>query len=450
MQNVVLITIDSLRADHVGYHGYKRSTTPNIDSFAASGSRFMNAFAHVGGTQFSFPSILSGVMPLMHGGHSRISESQTLLSEIFSNAGYRTGGFHSNLYVSSEYGYERGWDRFYDSAPSKSITAQARRWAKTRLRNTSIYPFLQRGYDLLESSRGINIGSFHVRGEKITDLAIDFIDEAPEKPTFLWVHYMDVHHPFLPPREYQRMFRDTLIDDRDSIKLRRKFIEEPESITQDEFEAFIDLYDAEIRYTDTQVGRLLDAIENRWGEQAFIGLTADHGDHFLDRGYFGGAKLFDVKTHVPLCISGWNDCNAYDELVGLVDLPTTLLDVADLHVPETYQGYSLQRLVFNDDWPREDIIGGWENSDKERTIGIRERDWKFIKRPDGTTELYDLRSDPDEQNNVAEQNQKHVHRFDERLEEHLQRVDDSMDDSVERPNIDPDVRDRLRRLGYDE
>ena len=450
MKNILLVTIDSLRADHVGYHGYERDTTPTIDAHAKTGSRFMNAFAHVGGTRFSFPSILSGVTPMMHGGHRRISESQDLLSTVFDRAGYRTGGFHSNLYVSAEFGYDRGWDEFYDSSPNESTAASMRRWVKTNLKDSPVYPILQRAYDYMESSRGVNVGSYHVPADDITDRAIEFAEESSDEPTFIWVHYMDVHHPFLPPVEYQRRFRDEPIEDSESIQLRRKFIEEPEAVSERELQTFIDLYDAEIAFTDAEIGRLVDRLGALWDEEPLVALTADHGDHFLEHGFFGGARALDVKTHVPLYITGWNDEGAYDELVGLVDLPTTLVDAAGLSVPDTYQGYSLQTLVESGHWPREDVIGGWDNGEGDRTIGVREQDWKLIRRPDGNHELYHLATDPGEQVNVIEDHPEQVRRLERKLTAHLDRVAETREDDVERPDIGEEVKDRLRRLGYDE
>jgi arylsulfatase A-like enzyme len=450
MNDVLLVTIDSLRADHVGYHGYERDTTPVIDEYARQGSRFTKAYAHVGGTRFSFPSILTGVTPLMYGGHDRVSEDQTLISEVFDEAGYRTGAFHSNLYLSSDFGYDRGWDKFFDSAPDQSATSKLRRWAKTTFADTPILPLLRMGYDFLESSSGVNVGSYHVPADEITDRAIEFLeDNDDDKPTFLWVHYMDVHHPFLPPEEYQRMFRDDPVSDRESIKLRRKFVEEPENVTEEELQTFVDLYDAEIRFNDAEVGRLLSAVEDNWSDDYLFALTADHGEHILEHGYFSGAQAMDAKTHVPLFVHGWDDDRSYDDLVGLVDLPSTLVDAAELDVPETFEGYSLQRLVFDDQWPREDVIGGWGDED-DRNLVVREREWKLIRRPDGRDELYDLAEDPDERHNVVDDHPDQRRRLDRKLDRHLQLVESTHDDSVERPDMDEEVKQRLRRLGYKE
>lgn len=452
MKNVLLITIDSLRADHVGYHGYQRNTTPIIDEYAAKGSRFLNTFAHAGGTRFSFPSILTGVTPLMYGGYDRVSKEQTLISEVFSEAGYQTGGIHSNLYISAEFGYDRGWDLFFDSAPDQSSTASIRKWVKTNLSGTYLFKLLRAGYDFMEASAGVNVGSYHIPADEITDRAIEFINSTSNSngPVFLWVHYMDVHHPFLPPEEFQLHFRDTPISNRDSIKLRRKFIEEPDSVSERELQTFIDLYDAEIRYNDSQIGRLLNHVEEAWGGNRLLALTADHGDHFLEHGYFGGARGLDVKTHVPLFIEGWDDKNEYTELVGLTDLPTTLLAASGLPIPRNFYGNDLRKLVFEDEWNRDHVIGGWEPEDGEH-LHIREQEWKLIQHPVGKKdELYHLTEDPSEHENVLESFPKEATRLGEKLEKHRELVDATNDESVERPDMGEDVKERLRRLGYQE
>lgn len=447
MKNVLLVTIDSLRAGHVGYHGYDREVTPNIDGYAADGSRFNNAYAHAGTTRLSFPSILSGVTPLMYGGYSQISERQTLISEVFSDAGYRTGGFHSNLYISGEFGYNRGWDTFYDSSQNNSWISKARSWAKMNLSNTPIFPVLQKAYNALEASQGVNVGSYHVPADDITDMAIEFVNQRPEEPTFLWVHYMDVHHPFLPPAQYQREFRDSVVSDTEAIQLRRKFLDSPEDVTDEEYQTFIDLRDAEIRFNDEEVGRLVEAVEDAWGEEYLLALTADHGEHFLEHGYFAGAKGLDVKQHVPLLIGGWGDTGEYDELVGLVDLPTTLADAVGLSIPDNWYGHNIREMVQGDEWQREDVIGGW-SSDDSNTLVVREHDWKLIRRPDSRDELYNLTEDPGEQDNVVDEFPEQERRLQKKLDEHMQLVRSTDDESVERPELDEEAKDRLRRLGY--
>jgi arylsulfatase A-like enzyme len=448
MDNVLLVTIDSLRADHVGYHGYERNTTPNIDRLASEGSRFMNTHAHAGSTQYSFHSILTGVTPFMYGGHNRVSEEQTLLSEVFQDAGYATGAFHCNLYVSEQFGYNRGWDEFFDSAPDESSTAKLRKWAKQNLDGT-ILKLLKRGYDFLESSQGINVGSYHVPADQMVDKAIEFI-ETEDGPTFVWLHFMDVHHPFLPPEEYQREFRDDLVSDRRSIQLRRKFIEEPENVTDEEYQQFIDLYDAEIKYTDAEIGRLMETVDEEWDDDYLMALTADHGDHFLDHGYFGGAHRRDVKTHVPLFISGWGDGREYDDLVGLTDLPVTLAEATGLSVPHNFYGESLCRLVFDGEWDRDRVFGGWRGNDGEKHDHVRTSDWNLLVDSDSPDQLFDLSTPLSERENIIDDHPDVVAELRQQLSEHHETVNATRTDDIERPDMNEDVKERLRRLGYNE
>jgi arylsulfatase A-like enzyme len=450
MDDILLITVDSLRADHVGYHGYEREVTPYIDELAADASVFTRAYAHAGGTKFAFPSILTSVYPLMYGGYRGVSDEQTVVSEVFQDAGYQTGGFHSNLYISSDFGYDRGWDEFFDSKSDASLTAQLRQWAKTNLNDTPIFPLLKRGYDLVESSGGVNVGSYITPADEITDYAIDWIEDTDDdRPSFLWVHYMDVHHPFLPPEEYQREFLDETVSHRDSIKLRRKLIEEPENVTEAELQTTLDLYDAEIRFTDDQIRRLVEAAETQWGDVTTM-FTADHGEHFLDHGYFSGAQLMDVKMHVPLFVSGWGDSGEYDDLVGLVDIPPTLVDHAGLDIPETFHGRSLRDLVFDSEWDREEILGGLGLTADDRRYVCRERDWKYIRRPPGTDdELYDLETDPEEQTNVAADHPDVVRRLSKKVDEHEETITATETDRQE-ADLSEDAKERLRRLGYAE
>lgn len=449
MDKVLLVTIDSLRADHVGYHGYERNVTPNLDKYAQKGSRFLNAYSHVGGTRFSFPGILSGVTPMMYGGHERISPEQTLISEVFDDAGYKTGGFHSNLYVSSQFGYDRGWDEFYDSAPDESATSKLRKWAKTNL-DGAVLNVLKRAYDFLESSQGMNVGSYHVPADEITDRAIEFVETTSDEPAFCWVHYMDVHHPFLPPEKYQQEFLDESVSHEESIQLRRKFIEEPETVTEEEYQTFIDLYDAEIKFNDAEVGRLLSTVESNWGDDYLLAVTADHGDHFLEHGYFGGARLRDVKNHVPLFVTGWGDTGEYDRLVGLTDLPTTLVDTAGLEVPDNWYGHSLRGFVFDGEFERTAITGGYRNDDGEH-VRVRESDWKLIVHEDEEPDkLFHLAEDPTEKDNVIDEYPEQSRRLQKRLDDHRQLVRSTTHENIERPEMDEAVKERLRRLGYQE
>jgi arylsulfatase A-like enzyme len=448
--NVLLVTVDSLRADHVGYHGYERDTTPFLDELADSGSAFRKAFAPAGGTKFSFPSTLTGVYPTMYGGHEQVSEDQTLISEIFQDGGYTTGGFHSNLYLSEDYGYDRGWDEFYDSKPDSSTTTDIRSFLKKAVHGTPLYPYALKAYDTMESITGVNVGSYLVPADEKTDMALNFVNKVDaDDNVFLWVHYMDPHHPFLPPEKYQRMFHDEIIGRRESVKMRQKLLQRPEEVTEEELQMQLNLYDAETRFWDDELRRLVETTREKLGDVT-VAVTSDHGEHFLEHGYFSGAQLYDIKQHVPLLIEGeqWDDDGDYDDLVCLIDLPTTLVDHAGLDVPDNYYGHSLIPLVEDGNWPREEIFGGLDVDEDGPRYACRTQEWKYIWSANGDPELYDLTTDPGEQRNVVSEHPDVVEDLDGRLEKHRQQVQVTEQDvSVE---TSEDVKERLRRLGYKE
>lgn len=451
MQDVLLITIDSLRTDHVGCLGYERNTTPVIDDFAAGGHTFNNAFAHACSTRPSFPSIMTSSHALMHGGFEMMTEGRTMLAEVFDDGGYETAGFHSNLYLSADFGYDRGFNTFYDSKTDPSLTAKIRQGVKDILDEEGfLYQILASAFDTAERQAGINIGSAYETATDLTDRALEWAEQqSADGPRFLWVHYMDVHHPYVPPPEYQREFRENPISESRSIQLRRKMIEEPEAVTDSELADIVDLYDAEIRYTDTEIGRLLEGIDELWGTNPLVTITADHGEEFLDHGKFSHYTHFhDEVMGVPLFIDGVPGKGSYDELVGLQDVPATIVDYADLPKPDSFQGWSLRSILEGDSWPRTHVIGDWSDRDGEERYAFRDHEWKFIRRGSGE-ELYYLPDDPEERENIIDDHPDIAERLGTEIDEHVQAIAATTDEHI-KVEMDEDVKSRLRDLGYKE
>jgi arylsulfatase A-like enzyme len=449
MTDVLFITVDSLRADHVGHLGYERDTTPNMDALAEEGTTFENAFAHACSTRASFPSILSSVYSLMFGGYERVSEEQSLVSEAFSDAGYRTAGFHSNLYLSADFGYDRGFDTFFDSKTSPSATARIRQFVKDSLdQDGYLYKALARAFEVAEREAGVNIGSAYVDAEEITDRALDWVEDksGSASSSFLWVHYMDVHHPYVPPEEHQRVFRDDPIGEAEAIKLRRKMIESPGEVTDAELAKIIDLYDAEIRYTDRQMGRLIERMRELWDRDAHVCVTADHGEEFLDHGRFSHYTTFyDEVMNVPLVVSEGTGRN--DEIVGLTDVPPTLLQMAGVDVPETYCGSDLSAVIDGEE-ERTHVLGTKDDGNGGRVFAYRDHEWKYITRP-GRTELYDLTADPEETTDVSDAHPEVLEKAESVLDGLRGNIEDTNVD-LDEVEMDENVKQRLRDLGYQE
>ncbi|MFB6094599.1 MAG: sulfatase, partial [Halanaeroarchaeum sp.] len=380
-RNVVLVTVDSLRADHVGCYGYDRDTTPELDAYAEAGHRFSAAFSHACATRPSFPAILTSSHPLMYGGFERLSEKRTLISEVLSDQGYATGGFHSNLYLSAEFGYDRGFDTLYDSRTDPSPMTRLRQAVKDNLDPDGlVYRALEKLYQGTERAAGVDVGSYYDTAEDITDRAVEWVDRQGDRPTFLWVHYMDPHHPYSPPEEHQ-VFAD--ISRREGVRLRPKMMENDEEITDEELQTLIDLYDGEIRYTDAQIGRLLSTLEAEWDDWTAI-VTADHGEEFRDHGeFFHQNRFYDEVMHVPLIVYDGDSSDTHDEMVGLMDIAPTAATLAGVEtLPENFYGYSLGPLLEgrSGDWEREGVLGSWYDvpAGPER-FAYRTADWKYIR-----------------------------------------------------------------------
>lgn len=450
MRDIVLITVDSLRADHVGWHGYDRETTPNLDALAAESRVFSQAFAHACSTRPSFPSILTSSYALQHGGFERVSPDRTTIAEALSRGGYRTAGFHSNLYLSADFGYDRGFDTFYDSRTDPSVTAKARNLVKRHLDSDGVvYQTLQRLFNATEKRTGIEVGSAYVDAAELTDLALDWVEKSADGgPRFLWVHYMDVHHPYVPPADYQRRFREEPVADREAVQLRRKMLESPDSLSERDRQTLIDLYDAEIAYADAEIDRLLETVRSTWGGDTVVAFTADHGEEFDEHdGYSHSATFYDEVLHVPLVLSGGTS-ETVDDLVGLLDLAPTLVDYADVSQPDAFEGASL----LSDDRDRTEVIAEWADTDRAvtaRRFAVRSRDWKYVRLDDGTERLFDLDADPDEQTNVVDARPEVANEFRGRLQAHQQRLADTNQEMGE-VAMDEDVAERLRLLGYQE
>jgi arylsulfatase A-like enzyme len=434
--NIALITVDSLRTDHVGCYGYDRDTTPNIDDLSVDSQVYTQAISHACATRPSFPSILTSTHGMLYGGFDHLSEKQIPLSVPLSEAGYATAGFHSNPYLSTKFGYDRGFDTFSDSKENPSLVSRLRRYVSNNV-SGSLHDFLSWVYDKTEEHAGVDVGSYYKDATTLTDEALAWAESA-EEPWFLWVHYMDPHHPYIPPDEYQ-VFGETL-SRRRGVKLRQKVLDDPDSLSEQDWSELTDLYDAEIRYTDAEIGRLLENLDT-----ACWALTADHGEEFYEHGNFGHKnRFYEEHVHVPLLLGGTGEAGVYEDLVGLNDVPVTLLNEADVAVPNTYRGYDMRS------GERKRVLGGWADdigADLESArLMNRTVDEKYIRdEATGSEQLYSLDEDPGEQTNVIDDRDASDH--DTAIGSFLDEIRTTSDRSYS-VEVDADLEEQLEHLGY--
>jgi arylsulfatase A-like enzyme len=379
----------------------------------------------------------------MYGGFEPLSDDRPLLAEITHEEGYRTAGFHSNPYLNEQFGYGRGFETFLTSESESSTLGEMRQWVKETFDDSGlIFKLLKSIYDLSERTVGFNPGTPFVRAENLTDHALEWARSADPAPRFLWVHYMDVHHPYAPPGSYQRIFRNKVVSDRRAVQLRRKMLEEPENIIDEELAALRDLYDGEIRYFDHHANRLIQEIRDLWGEETIVGFTSDHGDEFLDHGMFSHYdRFYDELINVPLFIDVNDGGDEHDELVELLDLAPTLLDYANVPCPDSLLGSSLRAVFESGTWEKEGICVEAASGRAYRT-----KEWKYIN-TDTETKLFNLVEDPEEQTDVSEQHPEIVEQFEAKLE-HYEQYEQETDQDVAAVEIEDETESRLEDLGY--
>ena len=280
--NIILLSADALRADHLSCYGYHRDTSPVLDELAEESIRFTNAYSASSHTREAVPALLTGEYPDVAVDDNYRLATETIASTL-SEEGFATAGFHSNPFISRAYGFDEGFDTFDDDL----------HFGKHKL-----IALAQRAVDKLRNRH-------YARAEEINERSLEWVDSLDgDEPFFLWNHYMDTHGPYEPPGEYATLYADHGLSGRDAQSLYQRAVDDPDSITDDERQLLIDLYDAEIRYNDMRIGEFLDAVRERGLlEKSLVIVTADHGDAFGEHGYYEHPRyLYDEITKVPLYV----------------------------------------------------------------------------------------------------------------------------------------------------
>jgi len=349
VRNVILLTLDALGAGHVGHHGYERNTTPRLDELARDSLCFECCMAQSSHTRESMPSLFASAYPSQIGGVGSVSPTRPTLPEVLSSAGVSSAGFHSNPYLSRAYGFNRGFDRFDDDLPLAS-----NRFA------TLVHRLLNHFKD-----------QPYLRGEDLNATGLDWLDKSNADRRFLWLHYMDPHGPYQPPGEYQRLFRDEVVAQKGAKRLWRRTVDEPETITEWERSLLVDLYDAEIRYTDAMVGDFIDRLGARGLlTESLVVIAADHGEAFGEHGYYGHPRrVYEELLHVPMVIVTPEDrSDSVGVPVENLDVSPTVLSALNVAVPESFEGSSLLRRDFDSTEPEEVV----SQSDRSYSVAISE------------------------------------------------------------------------------
>lgn len=312
-RGVVVVSIDTLRRDHVSLHGYRRRTTPSLALFATTAAVFDDAISTSSWTLPSHASMFTSSYPSRHGAVSyqtSANPDMPSLPAILREQGFYTAGFVSHIYLSSRYGMDRGFDR----------------------------------HQLFDESRA----------EQIIDEAIGFLQARGDRDYFLFVHLYDPHWHYDPPAPFDRQFDPDYSGDINGIWW--DFKEQTRQTLSDEDLSHIEaLYDGEIAYTDRHVGRLFREMKRlRLFDKSLIVVTSDHGEEFLDHeGWEHQKTLYEEQLRIPMMVKlAEQDRGSRIEVpVSLIDVAPTILETLSIPRPASFQGESLRSVVLNQSRP---------------------------------------------------------------------------------------------------
>ncbi len=392
---VILITVDTLRADRLECYGYRKIKTPNINRLASEGIRFANAIAQVPLTLPSHCSILTGTFPIFHGVRDQagfyLPEKRTTLAQVLKAQGFATAAFVSAFVLDSRFGLNRGFDRYDETMDSHGVSPT---------------PQLER------------------RGDRTLSQALAWMEKSGSAKFFVWLHFYDPHAPYTPPEPF-----------------RSRYAGRP--------------YDGEVAFVDSLMGELVRFLERKgWYSETLLVFASDHGEDLGDHGEnTHGFFVYDSTLRIPLIIKnpgGTFRGQVVGDPVQSVDIAPTILQVLSLPANQEMQGKGLLSLVLQKGWRPSPGLGetyypfyhfGWSP-----LLFLRTGRFKYIEAP--RPELYDLEKDPREARNLMEASGATALELKNQLFEALTRF--SARDSPTAPArpVDEATLEKLKSLGY--
>ena len=437
LRRVILITVDTLRGDALNPSNKKRISTPNLDRLAADGVQFTQAVVVAPWTLPSLASIMTGLSPKAHGTVGRQSilpENFHTLAEYMRDAGYYTAAFGSNPYLLPRSQLSQGFLEydFFPKHVGKSPLTKLRKWRHPE--------------------------EFEPNTSDLTELATSWLEANQEKDFFLWLHYFDPHVPYAPPSEF--------LPQREApARIGTSFTKQHETLSGDfvpslEERAWIEeLYWAEVRYMDENLGRLIGHLKRlRLYQEALIILTSDHGEEFWEHARFGhGHSLYGEVLRVPLVIKlpGAKGGRKIPGWVSNAGLLPTVLDLCGVSLPSDSLSFSSLRDLWETNDPRKArppiVATGLHYFEEQESVQFE--NLKYIRHVmSPREELYDLAADPEERFSLLPAFAGEVEKAKRILREH--RLESERIRKIygvrgtEEVELDEETKQRLRSLGY--
>lgn len=420
--NVLVICVDSLRADHLGCYGYKRDTSPCIDTVAKSGIWFTSAISQAPWTKPSVASLFTSMYMSVHNvwyGYKdtkdyaiscKLSNDIVTFAEILKIHGYETAAFGQKLHLHKEFGFKQG-------------------------------------FGLLNMKLG--------KSANITKSVISWLHKRQPNKFFVYVHYDDAHFPYNPTDKF-KMF-DVYKSNLNVTGENFKSIRSGEiKLSREDINHIIASYDGEIRCVDEKIGLLLKELDNMgYGSNTMVIILADHGDEFIEHGGVGhGHTLYEELIRVPLVMKGPSIPRnvQIDGLAQSIDIAPTILDILDLLPDREMEGRSLVPLIFKAEEVHEYVYSERKTFNTEGFLRtIRSKKWKLIRDFDTKQSvLFDLENDPGEAKNVKDRYPKILADLELRLSEWINRENARAKKTQFKGTvrIDETTKERLKSLGY--
>ena len=451
--NILLVTLDTVRADHLSLYGYGRRTTPNLEKMAREATVFTRAMAAGNVTLISHAAIFTGLYGSWTGvGSSRISHGGPILSKyptapvILSQNGYFTGSVVANTgNLRPSFGFDRGFQFFDYRTPPQILPLD-----KTYLLRNSA----RRVLDRFTCTADFDLSVRRARG--INDDAFRFLDQASGsgRPFFLFLNYMDAHSVYAPPPPFDNLFpgKDCSVNLARYLQRTRDLAAGKALLPDRERRHYISQYDGAVAFMDAEIERLVLGLKQRGlYDNTLIVITSDHGESLGDRNLlFHGLSAYQNQVHIPLLVKypGRNEPKVVDTPVGHTDILPTLLEAAGIPLPAYLQGRSLRRpeaprTVISEAFPRP----GFARFPGFNTVrrAIYDGKFKFIESSAGTRELYDLDTDAIEVHDLCAEQSGRC----EAMHRGLMAWTGAMPVQTGAPQkLDPDTLQRLKSLGY--
>ena len=429
--NVLLVTIDTLRADHLGVYGYRRRTSPRIDALARRGVVFEQAYTYWPKTRGSFVAIMTGRLASQTGygkAHPLLLDFNPTLASVLKDAGYETAAAVDNPNVAASLGYAKGFDSYRETWEEKRLVTE------------------------MDRTRAITADGVRRLGEA-----------SPDRPFFLWLHYVNPHAPYEPPAPWDGAFFDPDAARGSALRPVDGFhggVPRQWAVAGKPLGWYVARYDGEIAAVDAEVGQLVDALDaSRVRDRTLVVLTSDHGESLGEHEYYfdHGEDLFDPSIRIPLIVAGpgIEAGRRSDLLATTLDVVPTVLDAVKVSYPPDLAGVSLLPATRGDERPDRQRLQGQND---RNLLATWDRRFKLVATPLGEGAryaLYDRQADPGETRDAsaawkerASEARRAIELFRDRIDAQMATTRRLLEGRSGEERLSAEACEKLKAMGY--